>query len=177
MLDMTCTRVPSRLSGIGALVLGLLAGPSPLAAQSQTPGDTFQPWHSVMYRSVTAAELSPDGRQTLFLRSHPRRPLEDQSGAAWTELYLIDAAGREVPFITGEVDVAGATWIDDASIGFVAKRQGDDARALYRIATSGGEARKVFEHDSDISAFDLSPDGRWLAFIATDRKSEGQRTA
>ena len=87
-------------AGLRPLVLLLLVASS-VAAQSKTAADTFQPWHSVMYRSVLSASVSPDGTQIAFLRSKPRRPLEDDSGRAWIELYLLDANRREVPFITG----------------------------------------------------------------------------
>lgn len=155
-----------------ALAAAVLAAPAPAGAQSATPDDTFQPWHAVMYRSVLAAELSPDGRQIAFLRTNPRRPLEDESGRAWVELYLLDADGREVPFVTGEVSVGRPAWLDDNELVFAQRRDGDDHRALYRISTRGGEARKLLEHETRIGAFDLSADGRWLAFLARDKADE-----
>ena len=42
---------------------------------------------------------------------------------------------------------------------------------MYRISTRGGEARKLFEYETRIDAFDVSPDGRWLAFLSEDKKS------
>ena len=111
-----------RLRRAPALVTGCVAAAllaaSPAGAQSQTPADTFQPWHSVMYRSVLAAELSPDGRQIAFLRTSPRRPMEDDSGRAWVELYLLDADGQEVPFVTGEVSVGRPAWIGNDELVF-----------------------------------------------------------
>jgi dipeptidyl aminopeptidase/acylaminoacyl peptidase len=156
------------------LLAAVVAAP-PLSAQSVTAADTFQPWHSVMSRSVLSAAVSPDGRQVAFLRSSPRRPLADDSGPSWVELYLLDADGREVPFVTGKVNVAGITWIDTDQLAFVARREGDQHRAVYRISTRGGEARKIFEYTSDVASFDVSPDGRWLAFLARDEKSEARK--
>ena len=166
-----------RLRRAPALVTGCVAAAllaaSPAGAQSQTPADTFQPWHSVMYRSVLAAELSPDGRQIAFLRTSPRRPMEDDSGRAWVELYLLDADGQEVPFVTGEVSVGRPAWIGNDELVFGTRRDGDAHRALYRISTRGGEARKLFEHETNVGAFDLSADGRWLAFLASGSDSGG----
>ena len=153
----------------GGMAAVLLAA-APAAAQSQTPADTFQPWHAVMYRSVIAAEPSPDGRQIAFLRTKPRRALEDDSGRAWVELYVLDADGREVPFVTGEVSVGGPTWINNDELVFATRRDGDDNRSLYRISTRGGEARKLFAHETGVGAFDISADGRWLAFLAREKQ-------
>ena len=159
----------------GGVAAALLAA-VPAAAQSQTPADTFQPWHSVMYRSVIAAEPSPDGQQIAFLRTKPRRALQDDSGRAWVELYVLDADGRIVPFVTGEVSVGGPTWISNDELVFATRRDGDDNRALYRISTRGGEARKLFEHETGVGAFDISADGRRLAFLAREER-DGDREA
>ncbi|MCY4601533.1 MAG: hypothetical protein OXF27_16630, partial [Acidobacteria bacterium] len=153
----------------GGVAAALLAA-VPAAAQSQTPANTFQPWHSVMYRSVIAAEPSPDGRQIAFLRTSPRRALEDDSGRAWVELYVLDADGGEVPFVTGEVSVGRPVWLGDDELAFGTRREGDEQRAVYRISTRGGEARKLLEHATSIGAFDVSPGGRWLAFLAPDER-------
>ena len=139
--------MPRRLLAAVTIGLAALLSAAPAGAQSETPADTFQPWHAVMYRSVLAAELSPDGSQIAFLRSKPRRPLEDDSGRAWVELYLLDANGQEVPFVTGEVSVGSPVWISDDELVFATRRDGDDNRSLYRISTRGGEARKLLEHE------------------------------
>ncbi len=159
-----------RLTVVAAGLAAVLLAAAPAAAQSQTAEGTFQPWHSVMYRSVLAAVPSPDGSQTAFLRSSPRRPLEDDSGRAWVELYLLDGDGREVPFVTGEVSVGRPVWLGDDELAFGTRREGDERRAVYRISTRGGEARKLLEHATNIGAFDVSADGRWLAFLAPDER-------
>ena len=170
-----CSRVLA-FAALGLIPLGV----EPAGAQSQTAAGTFQPWHAVMYRTVIWAEMSPDGRHTAFLRTQPRRPIADDSGAAWVELYLLDADGREVPFVTGEVNVGRPVWISDDELAFAARRDGDDQPSVYRISTRGGEVRKVFEHKTSVGAFDVSPDGRWLAFLSADKedadkaKLEGQ---
>jgi dipeptidyl aminopeptidase/acylaminoacyl peptidase len=125
-----------------------------------------------MYRSVVSAHASPDGRQLAFLRTNPRRPLDHDTGPAWVELYVIGADGRERPFVTGQVNVSGAIWTGNDTLAFVTRRQGDTARAVYQISTNGGEARKIFGFERDVASFDVSPDGRWLAFLAADKKSE-----
>ena len=84
---------------------------------------------------------------------------------------MLDADGREVPFVTGEVTVARPTWMGDDELAFVARRDGDERRGIYRISTAGGEARKLFEYETNVVSFDVSPDGGWLAFLAADKQS------
>ena len=160
----------------GGLAGALAAAAAPAGGQTRTPDGTFQPWHAVTYRSVLWAEASPTGDRIAFLRSRPRRPLDDDSGRAWVELYVVDAAGRETPFVTGEVSVGRSAWIGDDELAFVARRAGDERRAVHHISTRGGEARKLLEHETGVGAFDVSPDGRWLAFLAPD-KPDGDREA
>ena len=69
------------------------------------------------------------------------------------------------------------TWVNDQQLAFLARREGDQRRAAYQISTSGGEARKIFEHATDIVSFDLSADGRWLAYLVRDEKSEARKKA
>ena len=119
-----CYGLCVRVCALAAIVL-IALGLEPARAQSLIDADTFQPWHAVMYRSVLWAEVSPDGRYIAFLRSQPRRPIADDSGAAWVELYLLDAEGREVPFVTGKVNIGRPTWISDDELAFLATRDGE----------------------------------------------------
>ena len=121
-------------------------------------------------RSVSSAVVSPDGERFAYTVSVPRRPMEDDSGSAWSELHVVDQEGNSTPFITGEVNIGGVAWRPGSSteITFLAKRDGDDERSLYAISTTGGEARKLFEHSTGISSYEVSADGSQLAFMATD---------
>src|SRR3970282_92839 len=51
-------------------------------------------------------------------------------------------------------------------ISFLAKREGDDYRALYVIPVDGGEARRALAFETDITAYSWSPDGKRVAFLA-----------
>ncbi|MDH3235678.1 MAG: S9 family peptidase, partial [Alphaproteobacteria bacterium] len=46
--------------------------------------------------------------------------------------------------------------------------------ALYAIPIDGGESRRVYTHGADIEGFEVSPDGRHIAFLATDAAPERQ---
>jgi dipeptidyl aminopeptidase/acylaminoacyl peptidase len=127
-------------------------------------------------QSVSAAVLAPDGSAVAFLRSVPRDPFTGPDGAPWSELYVVDAAGVERPFVTGEVAVAGLAWTPDGrALSFLERRSGDERRALYVIPADGGEARRVLAHGSDVGGYAWSPDGRRVAFLAADPPTRQQQ--
>jgi dipeptidyl aminopeptidase/acylaminoacyl peptidase len=156
-------------------VVGLcLLGATALAAQTQTPAGTLQPWQVATYQHVTDAQPSPDGRRVAFLRSKPRRPLAEDSGPAWIEIHLLQENGEVTPFVTGEVTASGLAWIDADRLAFLAKRAGDEHKSLYVISASGGEARRVLTHDTDIDSYSFERGGRRVAFLATEQVPEAE---
>src|SRR5690606_24348659 len=75
--------------------------------------------------------------------------------------------------VTGEVNVGSPEWFPDGgSLAYLAKREGDDTRKLYRIADDGGESVAIATLESDIRAFSLSPDGRQVALLAVEPESD-----
>ncbi|MDX1583713.1 MAG: S9 family peptidase, partial [Thermoanaerobaculia bacterium] len=123
--------------------------------------------------SVGSVAISPDGSMIAYTLSVPRIPFEEESGPAWSELHVIGKDGKSRPFITGEETIRSIKWSRDGqSITFLAKRDGDDHRALYQISVLGGEAVKIVEHETKIDEYSLGPDGRRIAFIAPDEQPE-----
>ncbi|MCL6481758.1 MAG: S9 family peptidase [Firmicutes bacterium] len=152
------------------LLLTLLAAPAGQAQSALTPHDIAR------LRNVSSAEISPDGRHIAYVLSVPRLPLEDPDGPAWAELHVTDVAGQSRPFITGPVNVGSIGWTRDGkAISFLARRSGDRTRALYVIPLDGGEARKVLEHETNILAYSFSPDGKRVAFLATEALPEAKK--
>jgi dipeptidyl aminopeptidase/acylaminoacyl peptidase len=125
---------------------------------------------------VTATAISPDGKNVAYTLSKQRNPLKDEDGPAWSELHVVDAAGRSRPFVTGNVSVSGIQWTPDGSgIAFLAKRGDDDHTSLYVVPIDGGEARCLVKHDADIDGVAFSRDGQQVAFLATDPLPEEQQ--
>jgi dipeptidyl aminopeptidase/acylaminoacyl peptidase len=124
-------------------------------------------------RAVSQAEISPDGRQVAYTLSVQRQPGMDDDGSAWAELHVAGTSGASRGFVTGKVNVGSVTWMPDSGgIAYLAKREGDETRALYRIPLGGGESRVIAKLKSDIRAFSLSPDGRRAALLASEPDSE-----
>lgn len=144
------------------LCLPLLCLPCALAAQD---GMTLEQLAEL--RAVGDVAISPDGRHTAYVLSVPRALGAGTDGPAWGELHVTNASGNSRGFVTGEVNVASPVFAPDGrSILYLAKRKGDDTRALYRIPVDGGESRLVAKLKADIGAFSLSGDGRRAALTA-----------
>ncbi len=155
-----------RMRAAGLLLLFLLAAPA-LAAGGMTLEQIAKT------RTVTRAAISPDGRQVAHVLSVPREIGVDEDGAAWAELHLASRDGGSRGFVTGKVNVASPEWLPDGrSLAYLAKREGDDTRRLYRIPVDGGESVAIATLGSDIRAFSLSPDGREVALLAVEPESD-----
>jgi dipeptidyl aminopeptidase/acylaminoacyl peptidase len=151
------------------LVLALVA---PLSAQSANGGMTAHDVASI--RTVSNAVVSPDGERVAFLVSVPRNPLEESDGTAWRRLHVLDvSSGASREYVGGNLRVSAPAWTPDgASVTYLARREGDSSTSLYSIPVLGGESTKIFEHETGISGYVLSPDGRKLAFLSRDKEPE-----
>jgi dipeptidyl aminopeptidase/acylaminoacyl peptidase len=137
---------------------------------------TFTPHHVAKLRTVTAAEISPDGSRVAYLLGVPRVPFKEDDGPAWAELHVVTSDGSSRPYVTGQVNVSAVTWKPDGTaISFLAKRGKDEHTALYVIPIAGGESKKAFVHKSDVTAYSWSPDGTRVAFLATEPQSKQKK--
>jgi dipeptidyl aminopeptidase/acylaminoacyl peptidase len=162
-------RPPHRLS---LLALVLLLGTIEANGQNRalTPHDVAR------LRTVTSAEMAPDGRHIAYTLIVPRTPLKDDDGPAWEELHVVGADGTARPFVTGKVNVGVVRWSPDGTrLSFLAKREGDTTRSLYVMPRDGGEASRLVAHEADITNYAWSPDGRTIAFLATQARSKEQK--
>jgi dipeptidyl aminopeptidase/acylaminoacyl peptidase len=157
-----------------AALCGFLA--TPLAAQDSAAPTPLTPEDVARLAMATNVELSPDGRLIAYTRSVQRRLFDEEDGPAWSHLHVVDLEGRDRPFVTGEVNVSSIRWTPDGrGIAFLAKRGKDEHTALYVIPVDGGEARRVRAYKEDIPGYALSPDGKRVAFIATEPESKERK--
>ncbi len=147
-----------------------------LAAWPLAAAETLTPFDVARIRNVGSVAISPDGSRIAYTLSVPRRVLDEEDGAAWAELHIVGRDGVSRPFVTGMVNVAGIAWTKDGrEISFIAKREKDEHRCLYAIPADGGEARKLLCHDGDITSHSFAPDGKRVAFLASDEPSKKRK--
>lgn len=187
------------------LSVGMLAALVPKMPFVQGQEATrFGPEHVAKTRMVTSAVVSPDGRHVAYNVAVPRQPVVDDDGPSWVELHVASrgssgtgtgdgdgdrdgassgsspeserAAWTTRPFISGEVNIGSPRWSPDSrGIYYTAKRGGDDHPALYRIPVDGGESIRVGKHATAIGGFDITTDGKRIAFLAKDEPSEKEQ--
>ncbi len=164
------TRTRFRVSAVLLALLGSIAAPAARAEGGFTPRDVART------RSVTQVAMSPDASQIAYVLAVPRRPLEEDDGPGWAELRVVGRDGVSRPFLTGEVNVSEISWTPDGkAVAFLAKRGKDEARSLYTIPVSGGEARRIAGLATEITSYDFSPDGRRVAFLAKEEPPKARK--
>jgi len=154
-----------------ALTMLALAGVAVSQDQFLTAEDV------VSLKRVTSVRINPDGDRIAYLLSVPREVYEDKDGPAYSELHVTDLDGDSRPYVTGKVNASGISWSPDGKwIYFLAKRdEGAEFNSIYRIRLDGGEAEQFFTHVSPIADIHLSPDGKTIAFTATEQEPEKKK--
>lgn len=139
--------------------------------------DVLTPHSVAALRNVAAAEISPDGKHVAYTVSVPRKVGDDEDGAPWSELHVLENdGGRTRAFVAGKCDVGAFDWTADGrGLAFLSKRGADKFTSLYVIPIDGGEARRVASLGSAISGFSLAPDGKRVALVATEPESEARK--
>jgi len=119
---------------------------------------------------VNRVEISDDGQYIAYTISNPADPLE-KNESAQSHLYVYDVENnRSIPFFTQSSVGSIAFRPGKGTLTFLTKRSGDKGRSLYEIGVSGGEAMKLYEHNTSISHYEWSDDGSKLAVIANEEK-------
>ncbi|WP_196139296.1 S9 family peptidase [Aliikangiella sp. G2MR2-5] len=131
---------------------------------------------TVEARSVRSVSVSPNGLSTAYTLSVPRDVYAEKDGASYLELHLIDSKGNSRRFITGKVAVSSIAWSPDSQyIYYLAKRNDDKYKSIYRIAVDGGESEKIISTKNDISNFSINFDGRKLVYLAKPGKDKNEK--
>jgi dipeptidyl aminopeptidase/acylaminoacyl peptidase len=148
------------------ILLAALAVPQMANAQSEP----LSLEEVVALKVVTEVRMSPKGDEIAYLLSVPRELYKDEDGRPYRGLHVVDFDGQSRPYVSGKTDISAMAWSAGGdSIFFVAKR---DSKAkfnsLFEIAIAGGEAVKLFTHVNSIGKIYPSPDGKVVAFIASD---------
>ncbi len=149
-----------------AIVVACVLSPVPVQSRPMSSEDVAR------MRWVAETAISPDGELMAYTVIVQRNPFVDENGGVWRELHVVDPEGNSRPFISAPVKVTNIQFTPDGSyISYLSERDDDNQKSLYVIATGGGESRKLLEFHSDIKDYAWAPDGRKIAFLATEKLS------
>ncbi|MEL7059655.1 MAG: S9 family peptidase [Acidobacteriota bacterium] len=118
-------------------------------------------------RHASNAVVSPNGSAIAYTLSVPRQIGVDDNGSAWRELHMVNVEnGQSRAWVRSE-SPRGVVWMRDGRhLLFLGRRGDDTTRSVYALPTTGGEAFRLLSFDRDIDSFEVSPDGRTIAFRA-----------
>ena len=144
---------------------------SPQEPQSETALRQLTPLDVAFVRSVSQVAIRPGGSEIAYTLTVPREPGVEENGAAWTELHMVRFDGSEDhrPYVSGHVNVSHLRWSPDGGyLAYLAQREGDDHGSIYVIPAQAGESVRLVQYETNIAAFDWRPDGRAIAFVASE---------
>ncbi len=122
--------------------------------------------------SIGSGRLSPDGESVVLVKTVADWDGNKRTGHLWLQRGAEEA--RQITF--GESGEGSPGWTPDGEgIVFLAKRGDDEHDQVYHLPIAGGEAQRLFEHDSSPFSLQWSPDGDVLYFLATDPKTEERK--
>ena len=118
---------------------------------------------------VYSAEISSDGSKIAYTILKPADPRKENKPASF-KLWVYDLKTQSsVPFITSGNVREVKFRPDHKTITFLAMRDDDKTTGLYEIPLAGGEALKIFEHETSVSSYEWSPDGKKILFLAKEK--------
>ncbi|HUL76929.1 MAG TPA: S9 family peptidase [Vicinamibacteria bacterium] len=162
-----------------ALLLPLLL----LAPAASQAGD--RPWTSddvLGLKVVSDPRVSPDGRLVAYVVES----LNAEADAYQTDVWLVRAASGEArPLAASPVGDDTPRWSPDGRwVAFLSERPrpgvkpeeaGEAKRQIWLIRPDGGEAVPLTSAPGSVSTFEWSADGRLVAFLAREAKSDERK--
>ena len=123
--------------------------------------------------ALSSPELSPDGKQLLYVRSDA--DWEDNHSVS--HIWRVDVDGSHaIQMTNGDRGETTPRWSPDgATVAFLSDRGTSEPAQIFLLHNGGGEAAGLTAHETALSSISWSPDGEYLFFLADDPKSDEEK--
>ncbi len=138
----------------------LLCTTASVRLAAQTSGDRFEPLDVFELERVVDPQISPDGRQIVYVRSS----FDIMTDRARTALWIVNRDGTgHRPLKSGSASYSQPRWSSDGTrLAFVSNQ--DDRSQVYVRWMDTGQEAKLTNLTQSPGGISWSPDGNWLAF-------------
>ncbi len=159
-----------RKTALHLLILGIAL---PVAAQQKPRAadapKTLTPEAALTLRSITDLRFSPDGERLTFVVTEPPKG-EGRARHIWL-LEKKTGVIRQFTF-SAKSDFSPRWSSDGKTLAFLSNRE--EANQIYLMRADGGEAWALTKGKRGIQSFEWSPNGKQIAFLAPDPKTEAE---
>ena len=116
----------------------------------------------MQFKTVSRVAPSPDGSKVVWTQS--QSVMDAEQSETLTHIFLANADGaHRLQLTRGEKSATSPSFAPDGkSVYFMSARSGKNN--VYRIAIAGGEAEMLTDFKGPLGAYQVSPDGKMVAF-------------
>ncbi|HEY3743690.1 MAG TPA: S9 family peptidase [Bryobacteraceae bacterium] len=144
-----------------------------LAATSLAAAATWTPEAMMKVKAVAAVQPSPDGHWAVWTE---RSAVMDPEKSEFVEQVFLgksDGSWR-IQLTHGEKSSSRPQWSTDGKFVYYASDRGAKNQ-IYRIPVDGGEAEAVSDFKGGAGSFQISPNGKWIAFTGREPDASDER--
>jgi dipeptidyl aminopeptidase/acylaminoacyl peptidase len=150
------------------IVLALLG-----AARAQAP-TAWTPEFSMQFKTVGGVVPSPDGAMVAWTQTQSVMDAEHSEMLTHIFVARVDGSHR-IQLTRGDKSAASPSFSPDGRmVYFLSSRSGKNN--VYRISIAGGEAEMVTDFKGAVEEYEVSPDGKTVAFAGYEAPADEEKT-
>ena len=149
------------------IAIGFVFAAAALAAEAPTQ---WSPELSMRVKTVVDVLPSDSGRLVVWTETHA--VMEPEKSEMHTQVFLAHSDGSQRLQLTrGDKSAKSPAFTpDEQFVVFASDRSGKNN--LFRIPVNGGEAEQLTDWKGALGGFEISPNGKWIAFTAAPDRPE-----